>query len=372
MSLNRLSESELIEPMSLKPLSKSELIEPISLNRLSKSELIEPMSLKHLSDSDLIVSTRSALRDLRQAEVQLLRHFTEIAERRLWTEAGSLYKYLSQTFELTDDQIYPRIQAMRLLQALPELEVKLESGQLSLTNAPKAQQVFTAESKMRTVTKEEKREVIASLENASTRETERILANRYPQSKLLRETIRPVAPNQNLIEFYVDDETLKQIEDLKARFSHQMPSGKMEDLIKILIKKVNRPVKPRTKRTEAEPGQRASTVAPTPKPNLDPASTENPTHTHAPESMAAKTATTTKISIQPRSRYISAVAKRELEKTRHHGCVHRDRSTGQRCGSRYFLQMDHIHEFSSGGSNAAENLQWLCGFHNLHRYEMGD
>jgi hypothetical protein len=36
------------------------------------------------------------------------------------------------------------------------------------------------------------------------------------------------------------------------------------------------------------------------------------------------------------------------------------------------VQMDHIHEFSKGGSNAAENLQWLCGFHNRYRFETGD
>jgi hypothetical protein len=229
----------------------------------SESELTEPMSLKHLSDADLILSTQSALRDLRQAEVLLLRHFAEIAERRLWTEAGSLYKFLAQTFNLTDDQIYPRLQATRLLQALPEIEVKIESGQLSVTNALKAQQVFTAESKTRLVTKEEKREVIASLENTSTRESDRILATRYPQSKLLPEKVKP------------------------------------------------------------------------------------------------------------RSRYISAVAKRELEKTRAKGCAHKVRGTGLRCGSKYFLQMDHIHEFYNGGSNAAENLQWLCGFHNRHRFETG-
>jgi hypothetical protein len=305
------------------------------------------MSLKHFSDCELILSTKSALRDLRRAEVHLLRHFAEIAERRLWTEAGSLYKFLAQTFELTDDQIYPRLQTMRLIQALPELEVKLESGQLSVTNALKAQQVFAAESKIRQVPIAEKREVIEILENTSTREADRILATRYPQLKSLPEKIKPIAENQNLIQFYVDDETLKQIEELKAQFSHQMPSGKMEDLIKILIKKVTTPKKPRTREAQTEQGQNAG--------NNNPAPTR------------AKT-----ISIKTRSRYISAVARRELGKSRPQGCAYRDRNTGRICGSTYFLQMDHVHEFRNGGSNAAENLQWLCGFHNRHRFETGE
>jgi hypothetical protein len=333
------------------------------------------MSLKHLTDSELILSTKSALSNLRQAEVHLLRHFSEIAARRLWTDAGSLYKFLGQTFELTDDQIYPRLQAMHLVQALPELEVKIESGQLSITNALKAQKIFTAESKARLVSKEEKRDVIAGLENASTREADRILAARYPQSKSLPEKIKPISPNKNLILFYVDDETLKQIEELKARFSHQMPSGKTEDLIKILIKKVNRPIKPRTKEAQPEQVQQSAinaqaqvqtqvqnqvqtqAKANAPPQNLDPARIPNSAR---------------KLSIKTRSRYISAVAKRELEKTRPRGCAHKDKSTGRPCGSMHFLQLDHIHEFCNGGSNAAENLQWLCGFHNRHRFETRD
>ena len=350
------------------------------------------MSLKHLSDSELIVSTRSALHDLREAEVQLLHHFAEIAARRLWTEAGSLYKYLAQEFKLTDDQIYPRLQAIRLVQALPELEVKLESGQLSITNALKAQQVFAAESKSRLVSVEEKREVIASLENASTREADRILATRYPQSKSLPEKIKLVAPNQNLIQFYVDDETLKQIEELKARFSHQMPSGKMEDLIKILIKKANKPATPRSKeaqaergrgqREQAERGRGGSTDAQTPaqatfqtqapSQNPKPVPNANPTQTPTPDPTPTPNPNSvTKVLIKARSRYISAAAKRELEKTRPKGCAHKDRSTGQSCGSMHFLQRDHIHEFGKGGSNDAQNLQWLCGFHNRHRFETG-
>jgi 5-methylcytosine-specific restriction endonuclease McrA len=363
------------------------------------------MSLKNLSNCELILSTRSALRDLRQAEVHLLRHFGEIAKRRLWTEAGSLYKFLARTFELTDDQIYPRLQALRLLQALPELEVKLESGQLSVTNALKAQQVFAAESKKRLVPLEEKRELMASLENASTREADRVLAIRYPQSKSLPEMIRPVAANQNLIQFYVDDETLKQIEELKARFSHQMPSGRMEDLIKILIRKVNRPAKPRAKRTQtAQTAQTLQTVkveqveqteqaeqrhrvatnsqgqpdaqaqksakerarTQSSSPTQDSKTTQVPNHDPVPSSNQVK-----KIVTKARSRYISVVAKRELEKTRANGCAHKDRGTGRRCGSTYFLQMDHVHEFSCGGSNAVDNLQWLCGFHNRHRFETG-
>jgi hypothetical protein len=248
------------------------------------------MKLKHLSNPELIASTKAALQIMREAEVSVLRHFQEIEERKLWVEAGSIYKYIALTFGLTNDQIYPRLQAMRLMRTSPEIEQKLEDGQLIVTNLVKAQQVFAAESKSRVVPLKEKLDVLTSLESSSTKEAEKLLAIKYPESKKPIEKIKPVAENRNLIQFYVDDETLKQIEELKAKFSHQMPSGKMGDLIKILIAQVNREPQPR-------------------KP----------------------------VQIKTRSRYIPAQVKREMEKTRQEGCSHVDKTTDQRCASKHFL-----------------------------------
>lgn len=282
------------------------------------------MSLKHLSNNDLVESTKRALNILSKAEVNVLRHFQEIEERRLWTGVGSLYKYIAVTFGLTADQIYPRLQAMRLMRVVPEVEQKIEEGVLSVTNALKAQQAFNWESKERLVCLEEKRQVLEALSHASTKEADRLLAHKYPETQKPPEKIKPLAQNQNLIQFYVDDETLKQIEDLKAKYSHQMPSGKMEDLIKILIQHDNRQAKPRKR-----------------------------------------------VTIKKRSRHIPAEVKREFEKTRDLGCDHFIEETGARCGSKHFLQLDHIHEYCRGGTNEVHNLRWMCGFHNRHRFKTG-
>ncbi len=211
---------------------------------------------------------------------------------------------------------------MRLVRAIPEVEQKLELGELSVTNALRAYQAFRAESKIRNVPMEEKREVLASLTHASTREADQVLAMKFPDSKKLPEKIKPVEENRNLLQFYVDNETLQQIEELKAKFSHQMPSGKMEDLLKILIARATREAKPRK--------------------------------TSPPEK---------------RSRHVPAAVKREKEKARPGGCQHTNPQTGELCGSTHFLQLDHIIEYSHGGPHTVDNLQWLCGFHNRHRFE---
>jgi hypothetical protein len=150
------------------------------------------------------------------------------------------------------------------------------------------------------------------------------LAEKYPAQQKPLEKIKPMALNQNLIQFYVDNETLKNIEELKAKYSHQMPDGKMEDLMKILIRLAR----------------------------------------HQPSARK-------RVTIKTRSRYISAKVKREMEKTRHDGCCYKEESSELKCGSQHFLQLDHIQEYSQGGLNEVHNLRWLCGFHNRNRGETG-
>jgi hypothetical protein len=303
------------------------------------------MSLHQLTDSELIASTTRALTALRSAEIQILHHFREIEQRRLWTGAGSIYKYLARTFQLTDDQIYPRLQAMRLLRVVPELEQQLEQGLLSLTVALKAQRAFAAETKLRPVALSEKREVLSGLENLSTREAEKLLAQRYPMASAPAEKVKPVAENRNLIQFYVDDQTLADIEELKARFSHQMPAGKMEDLLKILIQVARRKANPNAKQSRAR----------------DESVSQQKSREQKPIEQALL------IQGKVRSRYLTAQVRREMEKSRHIGCVHSDPGAEQICGSKFFLQLDHIQEFSQGGANEVHNLRWLCGFHNRQR-----
>jgi hypothetical protein len=45
-------------------------------------------------------------------------------------------------------------------------------------------------------------------------------------------------------------------------------------------------------------------------------------------------------------------------------CQFGDFETGERCGSRYFLETDHIKSVALGGSNDLENLRLFCRGHN--------
>lgn len=67
-----------------------------------------------------------------------------------------------------------------------------------------------------------------------------------------------------------------------------------------------------------------------------------------------------------RSRYVPAHVRKAVWKRDQGQCTFVG-SSGHRCGSRHFLQLDHIQPFSRGGESTVEGLRLRCGVHN--RYE---
>ena len=68
-------------------------------------------------------------------------------------------------------------------------------------------------------------------------------------------------------------------------------------------------------------------------------------------------------------RSIPAAVRREVWQRDQGCCSYVDRHTGRRCGSRFFLELDHIVPVARGGAAEAGNLRLRCTAH--HRYRHG-
>ena len=64
------------------------------------------------------------------------------------------------------------------------------------------------------------------------------------------------------------------------------------------------------------------------------------------------------------SRYIPQELKRAIFQRDCGQCQYVDSVTGNKCGSKYLIQIDHHYPFSKGGQNTLENLHLLCAAHN--------
>jgi hypothetical protein len=289
-------------------------------------ENVQPnMSLNNKTDAQILSELRVWVGKEREAVTHVLYYLREVEERKLYLlEASSLNDFCMKVLKYSRHEAQARIDAMRLLKVVPEIDADLDSGKLSLTVAAQTMSSFRREDLRRKTTgekplsEEERKTVLADLMSSSTREADRKLATHFPDQSQLERT-KPVTKDLTRIEFNADQGAMKKFERLQAYYYHQT-GGSWEKLFEILadheIEKLDAP-------SRRSPGSKST-------------------------------------------RYVHKQIHQEVWSNWKLGCDHK-LENGERCGSRQNLETDHILEFSKGGTSTKENLRLLCGAHNRYR-----
>jgi hypothetical protein len=306
--------------------SLAEQSQAIELN-ISLENVETNMSLNNKTDAQILSGLKAWVGKEREAVTHVLYYLREVEERKLYLhEASSLNEFCMKVLKYSRHEAQARIDAMRLLKVIPEIDADLDSGKLSLTVAAQTMSSFRKEDVRRKaagenpLSEDEQKVVLADLMSTSTREADRKLATHFPGQPQIEKT-KPVSETLTRIEFNADKETMKMFERLQAYYYHQT-GGSWEKLFEILadheIKKLDTP--PRR-----SPGSK-----------------------------------------QGRTRYVRKQIHQKVWSNWERGCDHR-LENGERCGSRQNLEKDHVIEFSRGGTNVKENLRLLCSAHNRYR-----
>jgi hypothetical protein len=126
------------------------------------------MNLKFLSNEVLLSEIKRRVASEREMTLSILHHLREISRRSLYAYLGysSLFAYVTQELGYDSASAMRRIDAMRLLQEIPEAEEKIQDGSLSLSSVARAQGFFKKEQ----VSPEKKKEILSALERKSTLE----------------------------------------------------------------------------------------------------------------------------------------------------------------------------------------------------------
>lgn len=277
------------------------------------------MEAKKLTDDQLWNELREIAQKDRKITVRLLEHLHEVELRRLHFDRGyaSLYEYLVHELKYSEGSAYRRLQALKLLKAVPSSKEGLESGQLSLNTAVKIQ---TTQS---TATPAEKEAWIEKLKGKPAREVDRELADGKTEG---RERTRWLSPDRCELTLLLEKKPFEGLTQLKAARSHTEGAKSYGGIVTDLI----------------ELGQ----------------SRWNPSRLGAP-SQRVSGATKT----------LTAKTRRLIWQRDGGRCTYVDPATGRRCESTHYLQIDHIQPLALGGSHAPENLRLLCGQHNRRRAE---
>jgi len=155
-------------------------------------------NIKYLSDSKLLETTLKLSKKEREVTLEILEHLREVEYRRLYCKLGysSLFSYCVSVLSYSESSANRRIQSMRLLKSLPEIQEKIEEGTLSLSTLTQAQSFFKeAEAQSdKTIPKEDKLKLLTELEGKTSREVERELADkRNPEIRPLeKDSLKPL------------------------------------------------------------------------------------------------------------------------------------------------------------------------------------
>ncbi|MBK9293147.1 MAG: HNH endonuclease [Oligoflexia bacterium] len=311
-----------------------------------------------LSNIELLNKTKLLVKEETHKTLEVLHHLREVDRRRLYLKISypSLFEYCVHELKYSHSAAFRRVEAMRLLRDLPEVEAKILKGSINLTTASQVQGFFKKQispspnAQTKSITnKADKLDLIQKLENKSTREVQKELINLNPDL-LPKEKLRPIGQLNSFDEQkyelkVVIDESLKaKLDKLKSLMSHKNPNFNYQELITKLadqaLKKLDLVNKQPTKL------QRKALPAAGSKSD----NSEN--------SRAIK-----------HSRYIPAYIKQQIWQRDQGQCQYKDPLSQRQCKSTHFIQIDHITPFSQQGSSLdINNLRLLCGNHNRWRH----
>ena len=218
-------------------------------------------SLKNLHSTELLLQAKKTALEERRLGIELLHYLQEIDRRRLFAPRfSSLHEYVVRELGYSDGAAHRRISAMRLMRDVPEVEEKLSAGSLTLSTASQVQNFLVTEKRScgSSYSPAEKRELISSLENKSSRQTESLLAARSPRTAaLMRERPRSIDGENIQITLTLSASLQAKLERLKNLMSHQHPHPSLSEQLELLADLALRKLDP-----AREPGVRTPSSRP--------------------------------------------------------------------------------------------------------------
>lgn len=330
--------------------------------------------VKRMSDHHLLANTERLVGEERRITLEILQHLREIEVRRLFVDLGfeSMYKYCIQHLKYSEGEAQRRLSSARLLRELPEIESQIQSGDLNLTNLSAVQSFVRAEKMAdKPLTREKKLELLAAIENKSTRQVKTELIQKSHQPALLADKFQMTAStaldnehssgiSQTLTKFdtTLSDENLALLQEFRDLYAHDLIDLSNHSVLMFLLKKAVQHKKQRLGLIE-KPSRKSNA----PLPSAAMAEPKMRSKGNAP----AQQEGTGQNKVEQQRKALSMKLKRMVWKRANACCEYIDRSSKNRCTSKFALEADHIVPVALGGANDSENLRLLCRAHNSRR-----
>lgn len=305
-----------------------------------------------MTDDELHESAIKAAQQDKSAQIITIAHLIEVESRRLHAKFGfsSIFSYAVTALGFSEPAAAQRVQATRLAIAIPAADLKIQTGEMSISSAASVQRFIRREEKVndRVFSSEEKERIISEVSGKSARETERILLSFSTRIEphVLREKITPLTPTRTQLTFYVGPEIMadiQRVQELKGELS-------LEEILKASLSLYLERTDPARKPVKAKSLQSANVA------ELGLRSTQT---------LQEQSTNTSELSDSNPSRYNPVSLLQALHRRSESRCEFISSKTGLRCESRFRLQVEHKIPFSHGGQTTIGNCALFCQAHNL-------
>lgn len=318
---------------------------------------MEKFNVKHLQKDLLLEGLKRHLSGERYSQAMFLAHLAEVDERKIYAELGytSLFVYCTEELKLSEGSTCRRIQAARTSRSYPILFEYLEDGKIHLEAISLISPLLTQENHQNLIKKachKTKREVeylIASLTpKPDLPEVIRKLPSKQEEAPASTfagecceiediqvqpprpEILKPLSQERYKIQLTGSERFKNKLERAKEILRHQFPEGRLEDILEealdLLLEKKDPQLKFKQE-NEKKPSRNF------------------------------------------RTRHIPQEIKQEVWQ-RDDGQCSFISEDGKRCGTKAWLEYDHIKPWALGGaSNHTNNIRLLCRAHNQYEAE---
>ena len=326
-------------------------------------------TLTGTSDNDLNCKLKNLAVQERSLTQEILEHVAEIDRRKLYLKMSfpSLFEYMTREIGYSAGAAQRRIDGARLIQKIPEVSGEIKSGSINLSQISKMQRICRQVKKESgsSVEVEIQRQVIEKLKNQGSADTDLILAQEF-QIKIETQEKKQIQRDESVrIELTFSKEEMELIKKAQELLSHQTGGGLKNTLVKMAEKVIK----------ESQP---KCAISQSHQVKINQGTVNQGTNSQ-PE---VKSGATVTVDIHSSSQSSSTAPKKAGLKTvtprlrreifgRDQCCQFKNPQTGRVCGSRHFLEVDHVRPKFVDGPNTPDNLRIYCSVHNKYRYQQG-
>jgi hypothetical protein len=337
------------------------------------------MSLQTLNDQELIASFQQAVKNERKIMHLVVLHIQEINRRGLHlVKYGSLFDYLVKDLKYSSASAQRRIMAARLLNEVPSVAAKLETGELNLSQIGELQRAVNTAEKIHQaiIPTEVKAELVEMILGQKSAETQKICAEVLNIPPVEPQRIKTQRDESKRVEVTLTKSQFEKYEKVRDLLAHKHLQGKgtqqFNDVLETMFDEIlfqNRPTK--TALTKQKIEATATSTVPSPQQELSMTTRNSDTKAccsgNAMKKDDLNIITATKQN--PKDPWHSLTPKRKRVILAQDQCCQHitDLETGEICGNTFNLHIDHITPKHAGGTNAPGNLRVLCRAHNLYR-----